>query len=124
MINSNIRSLTIEQIVMELQKFSNLKRQRTKEESIRYNELHREYKKKVKEWREREVDRYNEEVMTATGLKEGDKVEYTVIGAFMSAEILTGKVVKFRSKLRVRLDEPFNGKRYTYIHNGWKKIVT
>ena len=83
----------------------------------KFKTLQAEYDKKVKVWKKQQVG----EAKKATGLKEGDYVEYISVSPFGMTEAFTGKVVVYRGMLKVRLDAKHTGKRYVAIHKGWKK---
>lgn len=84
----------------------------------KYELLRMEYDKKLKIWKKQHV----QEAKRATGLKEGDRVEYVAVSPFGMTESFRGKVVVYQGMLRVRLDIKQMGKRYVAIHKGWKKI--
>lgn len=84
----------------------------------KYEALRVEYEKKLKVWKKQ----YVQEAKKATGLKEGDKVEYVSVSPFGMTESFRGKVVVYQGILRVKLDIKHMGKRYVAIHKGWKKI--
>lgn len=125
----NPKSMSIEELVDEINAEGEKKyltktgkpRTRTKKERDRYMAVYAEYKKKTKEYQEKQKEKYNKEAKKATGLKEGDRVEYAAISPFGVADVLTGIVVKYRGKTRVKLDLKFQGKKFTDVHKGWKK---
>ena len=83
----------------------------------KYEVLRMEYDKKLKIWKKQHV----QEAKRATGLKEGDRVEYVVVSPFGMTESWKGKVAIYRGMLRVKLDGKNQGRRYVAIHKGWKK---
>ena len=84
----------------------------------KYEVLRMEYDKKLKIWKKQHV----QEAKRATGLKEGDRVEYVAVSPFGMTESWKGKVVIYRGMLRVKLDGKNQGRRYVAIHKGWKRI--
>lgn len=84
----------------------------------KYEVLRMEYDKKLKIWK----NQYAQEAKKATGLKEGDKVEYVAVSPFGMTDLFRGKVVVYQGMLKVKLDTKHMGKRYVGVHKGWKKI--
>ena len=60
--------------------------------------------------------------MSEVGALYGDRVSYTIQGAFFSTEKLTGTVVNRKSLPMVRLDEKHSGKRHVRWHKGWRLV--
>jgi polyribonucleotide nucleotidyltransferase len=83
-----------------------------------YDEKKEQYKKDLKAWNEAS----DKERLKATHLKIGDRVEYALVSPFGFAEELTGTVVNYRGRVKVKLDRNLDGTRYTDLHKGWKKI--
>ena len=85
---------------------------------IEFQKLRVDYDKKIKVWKSQHII----EAKKATGLIEGDYVEYIAVSPFGMTEAFTGKVVVYKGLLKVKLDAKHMGKRYASVHKGWKKI--
>ena len=88
-----------------------------------FRALEAEERKLRKAFNEAWKDEYNAKAMNATGLKPGDRVSYFSLSwTGLGASTWYGTIVLFRGKIRVKVDEMIEGKRYFQVNKGWKKL--
>ena len=89
--------------------------------SDEYNLLNKKYKRVAKQYDVIVDEEYNERKIKETRLNIGDRVENVSLGMFGVARF-TGEVALNRGRVKIRLDEKYQGKRHVPISMNWKKI--
>lgn len=81
-----------------------------------------EEKKLRKAYKDAWNQEYNQKTIANTGLEVGDKVVYFAPSWILGGTWYKGVIVLYRGKIKVRVDQPIEGKRYFQVNKGWKKV--